>query len=292
MLFLCDIGNSSIAFALYTFTPYPGEDGKKASILPFYADKETHQLKNARQLFSAKISAREEKSTDEYIVLFDRILRMRGASPDEVSGVIISSVVPSLTEKVQAALAFIFPERHTVIMGPGVKTGLVMHVDVQSQIGTDIVCTAVAAANLFDGASVIFDLGTATVVSAIGADGAFEGTLICPGFYSALGALKQDTAQLPNISIDAPKGIIGKNSPDSMRSGFFFGGAATLDGLCDTVSAALLPEGDVPNLIACGGLSQKIVPFCRHPITVRPELIFEGMLLIYMQNRYSAKQKT
>ena len=113
-------------------------------------------------------------------------------------------------------------------------------------------------------------------------DNLFVGGLIFPGVMVSLDSLTSRAAQLPGISLDQPKKVIGKNTVDCMRSGMMFGTAAMLDGLIDRIADEL---GHRSTIIATGGLAQFIVPLCKHDIILEKELLLKGLNIIYKKNK-------
>ncbi|MBO5363887.1 MAG: type III pantothenate kinase, partial [Clostridia bacterium] len=112
--------------------------------------------------------------------------------------------------------------------------------------------------------------------------GSFVGASIGPGVGISLRALSGGTAQLPHISLEAPKSVLGKNTADCMRSGVIFGNAAMLDGMIDRFYEEL---GEELPVLATGGLSAIIVPYCRHKITPDANLVLKGLYLLYQKNK-------
>jgi type III pantothenate kinase len=144
-----------------------------------------------------------------------------------------------------------------------------------------LVCGAVAALAKYPLPCIIFDLGTAITISALDENGCFLGGTISPGVWLSLEALASGTAQLPHIGFDTVANVIGTNSTDSMKSGAVFGTASMIDGMIEHYSEALGKEAYV---VATGGVAPDIVPYCKKKITVDPNLLLEGLLLIYKKN--------
>jgi type III pantothenate kinase len=124
-------------------------------------------------------------------------------------------------------------------------------------------------------------MGTATKMTVINAKGAFAGVSIIPGVIMGLNALSEQTAQLPKVSLEIPKNVIGKNTADSMRSGVIFGNASMVDGMIDRIRDEI---GTVFPVYATGSAATLIVPHCRHTITIDEHLILKGLHLIYTKN--------
>ena len=113
-------------------------------------------------------------------------------------------------------------------------------------------------------------------------DGIYRGGMIAPGVKVALESLTSNTAQLPAISLDAPKKSIGTNTADCMRSGIVFGNAAMIDGMIDRISLEI--DGQ-PTIVATGGLSSKIISNCCHKILIDNDLLIKGLEIIYNKNK-------
>ena len=193
---------------------------------------------------------------------------------------IISSVVPSVTGTVKEAV-----EKYTgariLVVGPGIKTGLKLAVDDPAQQGSDLVVGAVAGVHLYPVPQILIDMGTATTVSVINREKAYIGKMILPGLAISLDALSSRTAQLPRISLDPPKKLIGSNTVDSMKSGILYGNAGALDGLIDRINEEL---GETCTVVATGGLAGVVAPLCRHKMFLEDDLLLKGLLIIYHKN--------
>ena len=169
-----------------------------------------------------------------------------------------------------------------MVVGPGLKTGLNIHVDVPSQVGSDRIVIAVAALAEYKAPLLLMDLGTATTIEAVEPDNVYMGGVIIPGVRVSLDALTSRAAQLPGISLDQPKQVIGKNTVDCMRSGMMYGTAAMIDGLVERMEEEL---GHRCTLIATGGLAQFITPLCKRKIILEKDLLLKGLNIIYKKNK-------
>ena len=129
--------------------------------------------------------------------------------------------------------------------------------------------------------ALILDMGTATKLSVIDEKGAFLGVSIIPGIEIGINALAGGTAQLPQISLEAPKSVIGKNTVDAMQSGVVFGNASLIDGMIERIEAEL---GYTTTVIATGGLAKVVVPNCKREIIIDDDLLLKGLKIIYDKN--------
>ena len=252
MLFAVDVGNTSVKFGVF------GPDG--------------------RPVLRGKAEAARTRSADEYAVLFGSILALHGHTASELTAGIVGSVVPPLTGTVCAAVERLCGVRPLEV-GPGVRTGLNIRVDLQSQLGADIVANAVAAVSLAAPPLLVADFGTATTFTVINRQGGLEGVVICPGLRVSQEALARGGAELPDVPLTPPHRLIGKNTRESMQSGVIYGHAAMTDGLI----ARLREELGEPGLpvLATGGLAAAVLPCCREQLRHLPDLTLLGLYQIW-----------
>ena len=105
--------------------------------------------------------------------------------------------------------------------------------------------------------------------------------MIIPGVNVSLNAMISQTSQLPRISLEPPKRIIGKNTIECMKSGILYSTAASLDGIIDRVESEL---GKKATVVATGGLAGSIIPHCTKKIILDDELLLKGLIVIYNKN--------
>ncbi len=231
--------------------------------------------------FCASLYTNPQKSADEYAVQMRSVLGLYGTSPEDVSGVILSCVVPSMLACVRAALVKLFTVR-VYTVGPGLKTGLVIRTDDPAQVGSELVCCAVAALSLYTPPCLILSLDTATSITALDEKGALRGGAIMAGVRIGLEALCARTAQLPQIDLAAPvSSVLGTSTTASMQSGAVLGTASMLDGMIDRFAAAL---GARPVCLATGEAARVILPHCTHEIHYHENLVLDGLYLLYQKN--------
>lgn len=231
--------------------------------------------------FTARLATAHGTTSDQYAVEIKNILELYGLNADRIEDCIISSVVPSVGGAVCNAVSLLC-DIVPLELGPGVKTGLNIKIDNPAQLGADLVAGAVGAIIEYTLPCVVIDMGTASTISVIDRNGAYLGGVISAGVRLTLKALTENTAQLPSIDINAPKSVIGSNTVDCMKSGLIYGTAAMLDGLLDRISEEL---GEVPTVVATGGLSKDIIIHCKNNIIYNSNLLLDGLREIYEKNR-------
>lgn len=218
----------------------------------------------------------------QYAVEIHSMLDIYNVNVDGLNGSIISSVVPPLTSVMKKAVQLV-AKLDPMIVGPGMKTGLNIALDNPASMGSDRVADAVGAINEYKLPAMIIDTGTATTVSVIDKGKQYLGGMIIPGIMISQEALTDRTSQLPKISLEPPKNIIGKNTIDCMKSGAVYGSASMIDGVIDRIEEEL---GKKVTVIATGGLAQSVMPFCRHKdIIIDTNLLLKGLRILYDKNK-------
>ena len=238
-------------------------------------------IRDDKILFKARIATDRTRTSDQYGVEIKNMLEAYGVDRSDIKDCIISSVVPPVFNSVRTGVIKIIGKQPMVV-GPGLKTGLNIHVDVPSQVGSDRIVIAVAALAEYKAPLLLLDLGTATTIEAVEPENVYMGGVIIPGVRVSLDALTSRAAQLPGISLDQPKKVIGKNTVDCMRSGMMYGTAAMIDGLIERMEEEL---GHRCTLIATGGLAQFITPLCKREIILEKDLLLKGLNIIYQKNK-------
>ena len=182
MLLAIDIGNSNISVGLF--------DQKR-------------DLK-----FLSFIDTDSRKTADQISIDLMNIFSLYQFDLRDVSGAIFSSVVPPINFMMAKALTRLLG-KPPMIVGPGVKTGLNIRMEIHNQLGADLVAGAVAALDKYPTPIIMIDMGTATTIAVVDKNGAYIGGSICTGVKVATEALAGRAAQLPGISLDMPKKAIG-----------------------------------------------------------------------------------
>lgn len=217
----------------------------------------------------------------QYAVEIHSMLQLFSIDKTQIDGCIISSVVPPLTSVLKGAVNIALKVKAKIV-GVGMKTGLNIMIDNPSAVGSDLVVDAVAVIHQYSLPAVVIDMGTATTFSVIDERKNYLGGMILPGVTISQSALTERTSQLPKISLEAPKNVIGKNTVDCMKSGAVYGNAAMIDGIIERIEEEI---GEKMTVIATGGLSECIVPHCkRKDIQLDSNLLLKGLKILYDKN--------
>ena len=231
--------------------------------------------------FIERLTTTIGKTNLEYAITLKSILEIFHIEPKQLEGAIISSVVPPLNRTIMEAIRKITGITAKLV-GSGMKTGLNILMDNPRSVGSDMIVNSVGALSEHEPPIIIIEMGTATTMSVIDKDGHYIGGAILPGLRVSMDTMSSSTAQLPRISLDTPKKVIGKNTIDCMRSGIIYGNAAMIDGMLTRIETEL---GQKATIIATGGIAKVILPLCSHEIIYDGALLMKGLLVLYEKNK-------
>ena len=232
-------------------------------------------------LFEARLRTDATHTSDQYAVELKMLLEIYGFRAEDVEGTIIASVVPQVLNSIQTAVKKL-TGKQSLVVGPGLKTGLDIRLENPSQTGADLVVGCVAALREYKPPMIVVDMGTATTMVVLDEKGALIGGCICPGVKISMDALTDRTALLPGLQLDQPKRAIGRNTIDCMRSGIMMGTACMLDGMVERMEAEL---GSKATVVVTGGIAKFVIPMCKTPMVYEKDLIIKGLAALYRENK-------
>lgn len=239
-------------------------------------------IENGKIFSMSRLATNRNDLASDYALKIRQSFELDGVDTEKIEGAIISSVVPPVTEAIKAAVKKLLGI-DCLVVGSGIKTGINIKIDDPGTAGCDLVTGAVGALAKYAPPIIIIDMGTATTMFALDKNGAFIGGSIAPGVKLSYSALSSGTSLLPVISInEAPRKVISTNTVDCMKSGAIFGTAAMVDGMIDRMEEEL--GGDV-TAVATGGIAGHIIPYCRKKIEFEPNLLLDGLEIIYNKNK-------
>jgi type III pantothenate kinase len=229
---------------------------------------------------SWRIKSDARNTADELALVF------RGLLADiPVSGIAACSTVPAVLRELRTMLDRYYSRVRTVLVEPGVRTGVSVLTDNPKEVGTDRICNTAAAHHLIDGPCIVVDFGTSTNFDCVSARGDFLGGALAPGIEISLDALASRAAQLRKVELVVPRNPIGKNTVESLQSGILYGFAGQVDGMVRRLSRELAPEApESVQVIATGGLATLVVDHSETVTRYEPELTLLGLRLIYERN--------
>ena len=250
MLLALDVGNTNVTIGVY--------DGEEL-------------------LFVSRMATDSARMEDQYAIELLDILGLHKVDREAITGAVLSSVVPKLTEYISATVKRIFGFRPLVVSYESLE-GLKISIRHPETTGPDLIAGYVAAKELYGCPCIVIDMGTATTITVIDKEGALLGGGIVPGVGISLDALTSRAALLSSISLDTPAHVIGRDTVECLQSGMVYGTASMLDGFCDRIEEEL---GYPCRVVATGGLAGQVVRCCRRKVELSDTLLLDGLKLIY-----------
>ena len=251
MLLCIDIGNTNTVLAT------------------FEGDKLVH---------SWRIKTDARSTADELGLLYRGLL---ASDAVEITGVCACSTVPAALRSLRSMLARYYASVTTLIVEPGVKTGVQLAIDNPKEVGTDRVVNTLAAYTIFGGPSIVVDVGTTMTFDVISAKGEFLGGAFTPGIEISFDALASRAAQLRKVEAAKPRSVIGRNTVECLQAGMYFGYAGLVDRIVDRMTEEL---GPVKAVIATGGLAPVVIDECRTITHHEPMITLIGLRMVFERN--------
>jgi type III pantothenate kinase len=231
-----------------------------------------------RLVHSWRIKTDAHSTGDELGLLYRGLL---AGDAVEITGVCACSTVPAALRSLRSMLARYYSSVPTLIVEPGVKTGVQLAIDNPKEVGTDRVVNTLAAYTIFGGPSIVVDVGTTMTFDVISAKGEFLGGAFTPGIEISFDALAARAAQLRKVEAAKPRSVIGRNTVECLQAGMYFGYAGLVDRIVDRMTEEL---GPVKAVIATGGLAPVVIDECRTITHHEPMITLIGLRMVFERN--------
>lgn len=222
------------------------------------------------------------RTADDYAVWLSQICRMEGIPFGNITGCIVSNVVPQSKFNFRN-FARRYLDLEPLFVGEAdVEMGIEVRIDRPEQAGADRLVNAIGAHVTTPGALIVVDSGTATTFDIVGADGGFDGGIISPGINLSQRALHEAASALPRIAIQKPPRVIGKDTVTAMQSGLFLGYVELIDGLVRRIKAEY---GEPMTVIGTGGIASLFEGTSEEIDLYDQDVTIRGLLEIYRRNQ-------
>ena len=260
MLLVIDIGNSNIVMGTYI--------GKNL-------------------MHHWRISTDRQKTGDEYGMLINDLFKYQGVEINQITDIIISSVVPPLVVPLTKMCERYF-KINPLIVGPGMKTGIILHYENPRAIGADRIVNVIGAYEQYGGPLIVIDIGTATTIDVVSDKGDFLGGVIAPGIAASADALFNSTAKLPRVELVPPKSVICHNTIHGMQAGIIFGYVGQIDAIVNRIKTEL--NDNSIKVVATGGFATMISKESTTIDKIDHFLTLAGLRALYERNKNNINQ--
>lgn len=255
MIFVMDIGNTNIKAAVF--------DGKKL-------------------LRRWRCATDPAMTSDQYGIIMTDLFRYHELSIQDIEGIMISSVVPTINYTIEHMCRDYFHLEPRILL-PGMRTGLNIRYENPRELGSDRIANAVAVSTLYGGPSIFIDFGTATTYGVVSDKGEFLGGAIGPGLRMMNRALSSGTAKLPSIELVVPPKVIGRTTVCNIQAGVLYGYIGSVEKIVGAMKEEIgCPQAKV---IATGGMAHLVRSNSSVIDEINPDLTLTGLRIIYEKNQ-------
>lgn len=263
MLLLIDVGNTNIVMGILE-----GDEFK----------------------YSWRLGTKVARTSDEYGLQVDSILRHYGIDVEDIKDVVLASVVPNVQHTLKT-MCTRYLGKEPMVIGEGTKTGMKIKYDNPKEVGADRIVNAVAAYDRYGGPCIVVDIGTAISFDVISKNGEYLGGAISPGIGISSEALFSRTSKLPKVELEEPKKVIGKNTVEAIQSGVVYGFIGLVDNVIENILEEMNYEAKDVKIIATGGYAQLITSKSKYVEEYDYEITLQGMKLIYDKTMKERSEK-
>ena len=228
-------------------------------------------------LFLERIFSNPQKTDLEYSVDILNAFRLHEIDRDKVDGCIISCVVPQLLSVFSDAVLRLFSLKPCIVNAAS-QNLIRVRAQNPSEVGSNLIVTAVSAAARYGTPAIVIDMSTATTITVIDESRTLIGAAILPGMQTSMDALTGGAAQLTQTNIVKAVTPLGRTTEQSLNGGAIYGNAGMIDGILDRMEKELQSR---PVIVATGRISRILIPYCRHEITIDEELTVRGLAILY-----------
>ena len=121
---------------------------------------------------------------------------------------------------------------------------------------------------------IILDFGTATTFDVLVKKN-YYGGVIAPGVKLSLKTLSEKASLIPSINLKKPKKVIGQNTINAVRSGFFWGYAGLIDNIVNLIKKETKKSFEI---IITGGFSNLFKKSIKAKVTLNKDITINGLI--------------
>ena len=190
----------------------------------------------------------------------------------KIEKIIFSSVVPNVFKNIKRFIKKKFNKEVKELKQIDLRKILSVDVNMK-QVGSDRLANAISVINGKDN-FIILDFGTATTFDVV-LKNRYKGGIIAPGVNLSLKTLVEKAKLIPNTRLTKIKDIIGKNTQNAVRSGFFWGYQGLIENIINLIKRKNRKNFKI---IFTGGLSHLYKDTLKNKIKIDRDLTIKGLL--------------
>tara|TARA_Y100000590_G_scaffold444169_1_gene574615 strand:+ start:1147 stop:1923 length:777 start_codon:yes stop_codon:yes gene_type:complete len=162
-----------------------------------------------------------------------------------------------------------------------IKKIIKINIKNNKQVGSDRIANAVGVYKKYKSNCIVLDFGTATTFDVVTNKGIYNGGIIAPGVNLSIKSLTNSADQIPTFTIKTQKKIIGKNTVEALRSGFYWG----YSGLINNIILKIEKETKRKyKIIFTGGYASLFKTSIIRPFKIDKNITVNGIIEIFKHN--------
>jgi type III pantothenate kinase len=229
-----------------------------------------------------RLGTARRRTADEIGISLAALFRRADLAPEEIEAIEVSSVVPQ-NDRELAAACRAYIGREPRFFAAAAQRVIEVATERPREVGSDLICGAIAARERHGAPTIVVGFGTATTFSAVSRAGAYLGAAIAPGIQISIDALVERTAKLPQVALEAPPSVIGKETVSALQSGIVFGFVGQTEGMVARLKAEI---GEDARVVATGGMAEVVARHTAVIDFVEPHLVLDGLRLLFERERH------
>ena len=195
---------------------------------------------------------------------------------------LFSSVVPKYHSILKKLLMKVYKIKLKEIKEKTIRKIVKINIKNKNQVGSDRIANAVGVYKKYKTDCIVLDFGTATTFDVVTKTGTYNGGIIAPGVNLSLKSLVNTAEQIPIFSIKRQKKIIGKNTIEALRSGFYWGYAGLINNIILKIEEETKKKYKI---IFTGGYADFFKTSIIRPFEIDKNITTNGIIEIFKENR-------
>ena len=195
---------------------------------------------------------------------------------------LFSSVVPKYQLILKKLLKSIYKIKLREIKEKNINKIVKINIKNKSQVGSDRIANAVGVYKRYETNCIVLDFGTATTFDVVTKNGIYNGGIIAPGVKLSIKSLVKSADQIPIFSIKKQKKIIGKNTIEALRSGFYWGYVGLINNIISKIEKDTKKKYKI---VFTGGYADLFKTSMIRSFTIDKNITINGIIEIFKENK-------